>query len=72
MSQVVIFPTGDGKISIIYPTAASGLTVQEIAEKDVPAGLAYRIVNSSEIPADRSERDRWTADFSEPDGYGGE
>jgi hypothetical protein len=44
--------------------------VSEIARKDVPAGVPYLIVNASDLPEDRTYRDAWTADFSQPDGIG--
>lgn len=68
MNARIVFPTNDG-IAIIIP-ADCGLSVNEIARKDVPAGTPYVIVDASDIPEDRTYREAWTADFSEPDGYG--
>lgn len=65
----VIFPNGDG-VSVIIPSPRWPGTIEELAAKDVPTGVPYRIVNDEDIPTDRTERDLWTADFSEPDGYG--
>jgi len=65
----VIYPNGDG-VSVIIPSTNAGLTIEQIAAKDVPAGIPYRIVEEADIPSDRSERELWAADFSEPDGYG--
>jgi hypothetical protein len=67
--QRIIYPNGTG-VSVIIP-ADCGLTIEQIAAKDVPAGVPYRILPASEIPTDRSQRALWTADFSSPDGYGG-
>ncbi len=64
----IIYPIDNGGVAVIIPAGA--LPVSEVARKDVPAGIPYRIVDEADIPADRSERDLWTADFSEPDGYG--
>ena len=63
----IIYPTDTG-IAVIHPTGA--LTVEETAAKDVPAGVAYLIVEDSDIPEDRTYREAWTADFSNPDGHG--
>ena len=41
-----------------------------IAKRDVPAGVPYKIVDSSIIPQNRMFRDAWYANFNEPDGYG--
>lgn len=68
MNQRIIYPVESG-IAIIIP-ADCGLSIDQIARKDVPAGVPYKIVPSSEIPSDRSFRGAWEADFSEPDGYG--
>lgn len=65
----IIYPLGGGGIAVISPTDC-GLSIKNIARKDVPAGIPYRIVSTSDIPADRTWRDAWTADFAEPDGYG--
>ena len=63
----VIYPTDIG-IGVLIP--AGTIPVNEVARKDVPMGVPYLIIHESEIPADRSQRDLWTADFSEPDGHG--
>lgn len=69
MPQYIVYPLGDGGIAVIHPCDC-GLAVAEIAAKDVPAGVPFRIVDASEIPADRTFRAAWEADFSEPDGHG--
>ena len=74
MVQRIIYPAGDG-ISVLICHDANGkplsdMPIAEIARKDVPAGVPFRIVDDTDIPADRTERDQWTADFSAPDGYG--
>lgn len=63
----IIYPNGDG-ISVLIPTGA--IPIEEVARKDVPAGVPFRIVSEADIPTDRTERDRWEADFSNPDGHG--
>ena len=66
----IIYPTDDGMISIIHPTGE--LPIDQTAKKDVPPGKPYLIVQDSDIPSDRTYRDAWTADFSNPDGHGGD
>jgi len=58
MNKRIIYPNDFGGVSIIVP-ADCGLTIEEIAAKDVPAGRQYKIVDVSEIPSDRSFRDAW-------------
>ncbi len=57
MNQRIIYPTDDG-VAIIVP-ANCGLTIEEIAAKDVPAGKPYKIVNVADIPTDRTFRNAW-------------
>jgi hypothetical protein len=57
MNQRIIYPTDDG-VAIIVP-ADCGLTIEEIAVKDVPAGKPYKIVDVTDIPTDRTFRNAW-------------
>ncbi len=63
MNQRIIYPTDDGGVAVIIPAAECGLTIDEIAAKDVPEGKPYKIVDVSDIPSDRTFRDAW--EFSE-------
>tara|TARA_R100000231_G_C5295165_1_gene155842 strand:- start:300 stop:536 length:237 start_codon:yes stop_codon:yes gene_type:complete len=55
----------------INPSTGKPWTLEEIAAKDVPTGLKYKIVEDSEIPTDRSFRNSWTVDESDlTDGVG--
>tara|TARA_Y100000389_G_scaffold198025_1_gene233754 strand:+ start:20575 stop:20772 length:198 start_codon:yes stop_codon:yes gene_type:complete len=54
----IVYINDDGTIGIIVP-ADCGLTIEEIATKDVPTGLTYHIVDKSEIPTDRTFRNAW-------------
>ena len=49
MDQRIIYQNDEGGVSIIIPCDC-GLTVEQIAAKDVPTGKAYKIVDVSEIP----------------------
>ena len=69
----IIYKNDSGGISIIHPSpeALEIMTIEEIAQKDVPTGLAFAIVEDSEIPEDRTFRDAWTVDeASLTDGVG--
>lgn len=68
--KLAIFPN-ETTISVLVPAPNCELSLEEICVKDVPTGVPYRIVDSSELPADREFRDAWEADFTNPDGYGG-
>jgi len=56
----IIFPNDDGGVSVIVPSDNCGLSVEEIARKDVPSGKAYQIVDVTDVPSDRSFRNAWT------------
>ena len=59
MNSRIIYQTDDGGVSIIVPAIECGLTIEEIAAKDVPAGKPYKIVDVADIPSDRTFRDAW-------------
>jgi hypothetical protein len=69
MNQRIIYSTDDGGVAILIP-ADCGLTIEEIAAKDVPEGKPYKIVDVVDIPSDRTFRSAWEADFSNPNGHG--
>ena len=58
MNKRIIYPTDDG-VAVIVP-ADCGLTIEEIAAKDVPAGVSYKIVDVADIPSERLFRNAWT------------
>jgi hypothetical protein len=58
MNERIIYPTDDG-VAIIVPAPECGLTIEEIAAKDVPAGVEFKIVDVSDIPEDRTFRNAW-------------
>lgn len=63
----IIYPTDEGGVAVIIPAAECGLTIEEIAAKDVPAGnTPYWIVDVSEIPSDRTFRSAWSIDSGVP------
>ena len=59
MNSRIIFPNDDGGVAVIIPTLECGLTIEEIAAKDVPTGKSYKIVNILDIPTDRTFRSAW-------------
>jgi hypothetical protein len=73
MNQRIIYPNDEGGVSVIVPAPECGLTIEQIAAKDVPAGKPYKIVDVSDIPSDRTFRNAWTVDESAlTDGVGAE
>ena len=60
MNSRIIYPTDDGGVAIIVPAPECGLTIEQIAAKDVPAGKEYKIVDVADIPTDRTFRGAWS------------
>jgi len=74
MTQRIIFKTNDNGVAVIIPTdkALEQHSIEDIAIKDVPAGLKYVIVDASEVPNDRTFRDAWEWAYTSHDGVGGQ
>jgi hypothetical protein len=72
-NQKIVFNDKNGYLVILTPTpeCLNAHTIEEIAEKDVPEGLPYKIINASEIPQDRTFRGAWEINEAElTDGVG--
>lgn len=73
VDKVVVFKQSDGTVSYLIPApnCLKKYTIKEIADKDVPAGHPYKIIDKSELPQDPMWRDAWEIDDSElTDGVG--
>ena len=67
----IIYKSSNGSVRIIVPADNIDMTVEEIAQKDVPTGVKYKIVNKSEVSSDRTFRNAWDIDEAElTDGTG--
>jgi len=70
MDQRIIYQNDTGGVAVLIP-ADCGLTIEQIAAKDVPTGKAYKIVDVSDVPTDRQWRNEWTVDEADlTDGVG--
>ena len=75
MAQRIIYKTDEGGVAVIIPTSEilQTRTIEEVAQKDVPSGKAYKIVDEADIPSDRTFRNAWEVDEATlTDGTGGE
>lgn len=54
MNKRILYTDDNGGIGIIVPAISV-----ELALKDVPSGKAYTIVDTAEIPVDRTFRNAW-------------
>lgn len=71
--EKIIFENFDKTIGIIHPSKEGyALGMLMLGRKDTPKGLPFWIVDESEIPIDRTNRDAWQLDGTQgvPDGYG--
>jgi hypothetical protein len=74
MTKLIIYKNDNGGVSVINPApeALNAFGIEAIAQKDVPAGKPYKIIDASELP-DRSQRNQWDVDESDlTDGIGSE
>lgn len=75
MSSRIIYKNLDNSVGVLIPTeeVLKFATVSQVAEKDVPKDLPYKIVSVDDIPTSREFRDAWEWDNTiEPDGFGKE
>jgi hypothetical protein len=72
MNSIIIYQNAsDNCVGILYPMVDSGLPIEAIARKDVPAEAPYKIVPADFFAEQQNlPREEWSADFSSPDGYG--
>jgi hypothetical protein len=71
MDKRIVYKNSNGGVSVVVPAPQSGMTLAKIAAKDVPAGRPYKIVDVTEVPTDRTDRDLWEVDESDlTDGVG--
>jgi hypothetical protein len=70
MTKRIIYQNEEGGVSILVPCEC-GLTIEQIADKDVPTGKPYKIVDVTDVPTDRQWRDDWSVDETDlTDGVG--
>ena len=73
--KIIIYKNLDNSIGECMPTeeVLKFATISQVAEKDVPKDLPYKIVSVDDILTSRTFRDAWEWDKSiKPDGFGGE
>jgi hypothetical protein len=59
MNYRIIYPNDEGGVAVIVPAPDCGLTIEQIAAKDVPAGKPFKIINMDDVPNDRTFRNAW-------------
>ncbi|QDP60266.1 MAG: hypothetical protein Unbinned834contig1000_32 [Prokaryotic dsDNA virus sp.] len=64
MSKVIIWMQDNGILAVTHP-ADCGLSLEEIAKKDLPSGKKFKIMDAEELPAWDEFRDAWEIDEEE-------
>lgn len=59
----IVYKSADDKMVSIFPVPACGLSIEDIARKDVPAGQPYVIVDGPDSPIDMATPDGYGADY---------
>ncbi len=57
--KIIIYKIANNGVAVLYPAPSWNGTLQELAAKDVPKNTPWKIINISEIPADRTFRNAW-------------
>lgn len=57
----IVYQKEDGGVAIVAPTPEylEAHTIEQLAKLVVPVGASFKIINVSEVPADRTFRDAW-------------
>lgn len=62
----IIHANENGGIAVTAPSVNWDQTMEELAEKILPEGEPYAIIDVSDLPTDRQHRDLWRFDFNDP------
>ena len=63
--KVIIFYNPEfEQLTLMWKGNKCKLTHEQVAKKDVPKGLPYKILDSSDLPSDLSFIDAWEDDFT--------
>ena len=63
-TQRIVYQIAGGGVAIITPSAEvdAKVGIEASAQKDVPQGCRYRIIDASDLPTDDTFRDAWEVD----------
>jgi hypothetical protein len=66
MSQCIIYKNNPNGICVIHPSeeALAQYGIQAIALKDVPEGKPFKIIDASDLPENREQRNLWDVDVA--------
>lgn len=64
--KVIIF----NNPSLCIMTPAIDIPIEILADKDVPSGILYKIIDANQLPTDRSTRNFWEYEINESNADG--
>jgi hypothetical protein len=67
--KCIAYTRQDGGVSVVHPAPEFLDKIEILADKDVPAGLLYKILNVSDLPS-RETRSAWQLDLTESNADG--
>ena len=61
MPKRIIYPTPEGGVTILTPAPEymETHTLEELIAKDVPEGVEFKIIDTADVPTDRTVRNAW-------------
>lgn len=59
----IIYTQEDGSVAVLTKGINETRTLEELAEKDVPKGCSWRIIEEEQLPFSRQWRNAWTDEF---------
>lgn len=64
MNQKIIYNTPEGTLAVLTPSPEilAIKDIYDVARKDVPEGIPFKIISSSDLPEDEIFRDAWVVD----------
>jgi hypothetical protein len=68
--KCIIYTRQDGGVSVVYPAPEFEDNIEFVADKDVPSGIYYQILNISELPTEPQETWELVIANSNADGKG--
>jgi hypothetical protein len=68
--KVIVYNNEFGSLDLCFP-CSNIHSLEDVALKDVPAGVSYKILNVDDLPESDTFRNAWTYDFkADSDGVG--
>lgn len=53
--KIIVYTKPDGKVVVVFPAPEFENDIEFVADKDVPSGIYYQILNLSDLPTDPQE-----------------